>query len=128
MPILDDPFRSSCYATVSIQSSADPPLEILVSVAIFHATWSRIGLAALLLYAKMFVRERRALTTTPNASIEERSGDRSASSLNRSTLTNSNHRQASSLSLSFLSLVIPCQGSTFLLESRAARVARPVYA
>ena len=54
--------------------------EFFAFVRIFDATWSRIGLAALLIYAKMYVHERRALTTTPNASIEQRFGDRSASS------------------------------------------------
>lgn len=73
--LLLDPSRFFFYATtVSVQSSIDPP--------IFDATWSRRGTTTttipLLLYAETLVDEWRALTTTPNASIDQGSGDRSS--------------------------------------------------
>lgn len=74
--LLLDPSRFFFYATtVSVQSSIDPP--------IFDATWSRRGTTTttipLLLYAETLVDEWRALTTTPNASIDQgSSGDRSS--------------------------------------------------
>ena len=74
--LLLDPSRFFFYATtVSVQSSVDPP--------IFDATWSRRGTIPLLLYAETLVDEWRALTTTPNASIDQGSGDRSISSVLR---------------------------------------------
>lgn len=62
------------------------------SAPIFHTPWTEIGLAPLLLYAEVYVDEQRASTTTPNVPIDERSGDRSASSFNRFTFASSSHR------------------------------------